>query len=111
MRAASPDRQPKVVRLRGYPVSTTAKCYRRLLSKVHGTNSRSANQIIADSSSTNQIIAFQHTKVHIRMASVCGLSYVANLQPSVQPTEDSNHPIIMIGRLIKIGATIDSNLR
>ena len=28
-----------------------------------------------------------------------------------RPTEESNHPIILIGQLIMIGATFDSNLR
>ena len=38
-------------------------------------------------------------------------TFVGSETTERRPTEDSNHPIILIGRLIMIGATFGSNLR
>ena len=42
---------------------------------------------------------------------ICMWTSVGSETTERRPTEDSNHPIILIGRLIMIGATLDSDLR
>ena len=62
----------------GYPVSTTAKCYRRLLSKVAPIIMSRPIRIIGWllSSVGRCSVVSEPTEVHIRIASVCGLPKV-----------------------------------